>query len=136
MTLFADGEPLDVDKLNQLAADINKVKSEFESFSRSYNTNNNTVTSTVPIIATGSVKINAGPNSSGRTISIPSNVFANVDSNPVVFVTAGDNIGNKSVTFSVYEITRSSFVLDAHASESLGSITVNWVAVAMKTLAN
>jgi hypothetical protein len=135
MTLFADGEPLDVDKLNELAEKVEKLSAEFALSNRSYDSNTKRIVSTAPIVATGSVKINAGPNSTGRPINITNNVFRDDDSGPFVFVTAGDAKG-QGVTFSVYEITKTSFVLDAHADKPLGQIEVNWMAVAIRTLSN
>jgi hypothetical protein len=134
MTLFADGEPLDVDKLNSLAQRVQDLESSFNSFTTRYDANNKRVVNTVPIIVNGSKKINIKKNNDSKPFTIPSNAFLTTDPVPSIYITVA---GSKSgVMFAVNDVTRTSFTLDTYSPTDAQTITINWMAVSQRTLTN
>jgi hypothetical protein len=125
MTLFVDGEPLDVDKLNDLWDKINKVQSDLKLLTTRYNSNNKVIDNIFSIIETGSQKVQTAEGKS-IPIQIPRNAFLNTDPNPSIQVTIGD--ATESVNFSISEITKTNFKITFH-SKSKQSVVVYWMAV-------
>lgn len=130
MTLFVDGEPLDVDKLNDLSETIKKVEGELKLLTTRYDSNNKVVDNVVPIIVTGSQKISAEEGKS-RVIEIPRNAFLNTDPNPAIQVTIGDATDN--INFSISKITKTSFSITFH-SKAKQSVMVYWMAVLLRKI--
>lgn len=130
MTLFVDGEPLDVDQLNELASDINKVKSDLSSLTTRYNSNNKVIDNIVSIIETGSQEVKTAE---GKVtpIQIPRNAFLNTDPNPSVQVTIGN--ATENVSFSINQVTKTGFNITFH-SKSKQTVMVYWMAVVQRKI--
>jgi hypothetical protein len=131
MTLFADGEPLDVDKLNKLAQDVQKMQGQLSLLTTRYDENNKRVVNVVPIIVTNSVSMSLNKGITSNTINIPGNAFLGVDKNPSIHVTIS-NSKSSGVVFSVNNVTRSNFNIKLY-SDITQDIVINWTAIALKT---
>lgn len=134
MTLFTDGEPLDVDKLNKLAEKVQDMEAQFNSFTTRYDSNNKRVVNTVPIISTGAIESRTVGQNPVDTIDvkIPSNAFLTSDPVPSIFVTIG-NSKSVPVAFSVIDVTRTSFSLKVYSSKTQ-RVDIYWMAISQRVI--
>jgi hypothetical protein len=125
MTLFVDGEPLSVNKLNELAEKITEVELTLKRLTTRYDSNNKIIDNIVPIIVSGSKSVSAEEGKT-RVIEIPRNAFLSTDPDPSIQVTAGGATDN--INFSISDISKTSFRITFH-SKAKQTVTIYWMAV-------
>ena len=134
MTLFVEGEPLDVSKLNKLATDISSLSTKLKS---TMATSNNAAQITVS--QSGVLQLNG----IGTTISseipvqLKSGIFNYLDANNPVIVTAtvqGKMEGVVALTISKNPDSSNTFTIQAVSTKVEKGLKVNWIAVQNKII--
>jgi hypothetical protein len=133
MTMFVDGEPLDVDKLNKLNEMITSLDARMSQFITKYDAQNKKVVNKIPIIHIGEpVPVSLKPGQVVQRIPVNSSDLDKSDSIPRYFVTIS-NAGKAKVSFSIKEVTRTSFTVQIDSDKDV-TASIQWIAVAEKTI--
>ena len=133
MTLFVDGEPLDVDKLNNLNEMITKIDARISQFITKYDAQNKKVVNKVPIIHIGEpVEVNLIKGQVVKRIPVNSSDLDKADLVPRYFVTIS-NAGKAQVSFSIKEVSRTSFTVQID-SDKPATASIQWIGIAEKTV--
>lgn len=133
MTMFVDGEPLDVDKLNKLNEMITSLDARMSQFITKYDAQNKKVVNKIPIIHIGEpISVSLKPGQIVQRIPVNSSDLDKSDSIPRYFVTIS-NAGKAKVSFSIKEVTRTSFTVQIDSDKDV-TASIQWIAVAEKTI--
>jgi hypothetical protein len=134
MTLFVEGEPLDVSKLNKLATDISSLSTKLKS---TMATSNNTAQITVSQSGVQQLSGIGTTISSEIPVQLKSGIFNYLDANNPVIVTAtvqGKMEGVVALTISKNPDSSNTFTIQAVSTKVEKGLKVNWIAVQNKII--
>lgn len=134
MTLFIDGEPLDVDKLNKLNSIVEDLSAKVVALTDKFDAKSQKVVSKVPIVYIGEpmpITLVKGQEST-QQVPVNSTELNNADQLPRYFVSI-TGAGKANVSFTIKNITRTSFTVQAYSNIG-GSAVIQWVGIAEKTI--
>jgi hypothetical protein len=130
-SLFTDGEPLDVSKLNTLVTEINDLKATLAIITNSVNNNNKNRIPAIPIVQTGHIVINMEAGTTSQPLSgyTPELFEGNA---PKVVACPRSNLKSKQyVSVSVTNITTTPQIV-VTSNDKLTNFRVDWIAVYIK----
>ena len=134
MTLFVEGEPLDVSKLNKLATDISSLSTKLKS---TMATSNNAAQITVSQSGVQQLSGIGTTISSEIPVQLKSGIFNYLDANNPVIVTAtvqGKMEGVVALTISKNPDSSNTFTIQAVSTKVEKGLKVNWIAVQNKII--
>lgn len=137
MTLFVEGEPLDVSKLNKLATDISTLSTNLKSALASSSSTNQTQ---ITLSQSGVTRLKGiGTTMSAEfPITLKSGVFNYLDiaENPIIVTVSvkGKMEGVVAVTVSRNPDSTNTFYVQAISTKSEKALDINWIAVQNKTI--
>lgn len=131
MALFTDGEPLDVSKLNDIASQLDSLKAQVAIMTSAYNAANKNKVPTIPVIETGSIRIDMDK-AGTVTKDIDFNTSGAFDLSsevPKLVASARSGLNSKQyVSISVTNLTKSPKIV-VTSNDKLSNFLVDWIAI-------
>lgn len=131
--VFNAGNPLDVNELNQLSANITEsIDAATASLTSAIDNATGNIIKTITKVVCGTAEVTAMKKDiyGQARVQIPSSPF---DKNPIVTVTVAEDIATEDIDFFVLPETANSFIVKAKSTGTKRTnLKVNWIAAQMQ----
>jgi hypothetical protein len=131
MALFTDGEPLDVSKLNDIASQLDSLKAQVAIMSSAYNAANKNKVPTIPVIETGSIRIDMDKAGTiTRDIDFNASGAFNLSSEvPKIVASPRSELKEKQyVSISIMKVTTNPQIR-VTSNDKLSNFLIDWIAI-------